>query len=104
MATTKINIIPKEAHKLFPTVNYFSDTLEDILEQADFVLLKLRKNLLDKLLNIKKLKNFRPAICRVRIDVYRLAYSFNKKFVVCLRFRHRKRYIQKFVNFILIFC
>lgn len=34
MATlkTKLNITPKEASKLFRAVNYFSDTLEDILE------------------------------------------------------------------------
>jgi len=34
MATTKtkLNITPKEASKLFRTVNYFSDMLENILE------------------------------------------------------------------------
>jgi len=34
MATSKakINISPKEASKLFRALNYFSDTLEDILE------------------------------------------------------------------------
>lgn len=34
MATskTKLNMTPREASKLFRAVNYFSDTLEDILE------------------------------------------------------------------------
>ena len=63
---------------------------DEILGRADLVLLKLRKNPLDNTLNAKKLKNFRPAIWRVRVGVYRLAYSFNDNFVVCLRFRHRK--------------
>jgi mRNA-degrading endonuclease RelE of RelBE toxin-antitoxin system len=63
---------------------------DDILEQADLVLLKLRKNPLDDTLDIKKLKIFKPVIWRVRIGAYRLVYSFNGKFIVCLRFRHRK--------------
>ena len=29
---TKLNITPKEASRLFMAANYFSDTLEDILE------------------------------------------------------------------------
>ncbi len=39
---TKLNISPKEASKLFRAVNYFSDTLESVLESrgaynAEFV-------------------------------------------------------------------
>ena len=47
----------------------------DVLEQADLVLLKLRKNPFDNALNIGKLKNFKPAIWRVRIGVYRIKFN-----------------------------
>ena len=61
-----------------------------VLEICDLVLVKLRKNPLDRTLNIKRLKGFNPFVWRVRIGVYRLAYSFDDNFVVCLRFKHRK--------------
>ena len=63
---------------------------EYILEESDLVLSKLKENPLEDSLNISKLKGFKPPIWRVRIGSYRIAYSFNEKFLICLRFRHRK--------------
>lgn len=49
-----------------------------ITDQADQVIIRLRINPLDQVLNITKLKiDSKPTLWRVRLGQYRLVYSFD---------------------------
>jgi len=61
-----------------------------IKEQTDRVLALLRKNPLDKTLNVRKLTHIKPDVWRARIGSYRLVYSFDNVSLILHRIRHRK--------------
>jgi addiction module RelE/StbE family toxin len=61
-----------------------------ILNEADYVILLLRKNPVNPFLRPRKLKGISPSVWRVRINAYRLIYSFNKTSLILLNIRHRK--------------
>jgi mRNA-degrading endonuclease RelE of RelBE toxin-antitoxin system len=63
---------------------------ENIKLEADFAIAHLRQNPFDPILNSQKLRDFNPAVWRVRIGAYRLIYAFDKSLLTLLRLRHRK--------------
>ena len=79
--------------ELFATRQFqkdFNKISSHLSEQADILVDILRENPTNKSLNIKKLKDIRPSVWRVRLGSHRLIYSFNKKSITLHRILHRK--------------
>lgn len=61
-----------------------------IIEAADLIIPELRHSPLARQFNIKKMTALKQVTWRVRIGDYRITYSFDKKSLILLKFRHRK--------------
>lgn len=61
-----------------------------VIDHAEGTIQRLRSDPIDRTLSIKKLKNIKPVVWRVRIGSYRLVYSFDKTRLILHRIRHRK--------------
>ena len=61
--------------------------IQDQVERAVNI---LRANPVAPNLNIRKLKNIKPAVWRVRFNVYRLIYSFTAAELILHRAGHRR--------------
>jgi mRNA-degrading endonuclease RelE of RelBE toxin-antitoxin system len=72
----------------------FEKDIRKVPEQLDprieQTIARLKRNPLDESLRVKKLRQFKRSVWRVRIGSYRLIYYFDKTSLTLLHIRHRK--------------
>ena len=79
--------------KLLVTTQFEKDLTKiptEIRQKADQLIPILLENPLDAQLNIRKIRDIKARVYRVRVGQYRLTYSFTETSLTLHRFRHRK--------------